>query len=221
MGSQRLTTTSFALLGLLSIRPWTTYELAAQMRRNFHFFWPRAESNLYTEPKRLVEGAWATAESRPVGRRRRTIYSITPKGRKALERWLTQEASPPRLEAEPLVKFAFAANSGKEHVVENLRRFRDDAITRQGNLRSIFGEYLREQDPFPQRVHINVVIYRLLWEHAQTDANWAVWALDQVSRWRRMDVAQGREELMKVLQAALNDGSEAGRRSAPGRRERI
>ena len=221
MVSQRLTTTSFALLGLLSIRPWTTYELAAQMRRNFHFFWPRAESNLYTEPKRLVEGGWATAESRPVGRRRRTIYSITPKGRKALERWLTKQASPPRLEAEPLVKFAFAANTAKDHVVENLRRFHDDAITREGNLRSIFGEYLRGQDPFPQRVHINVLIYRLLWEHARTDANWAEWALDQVNRWRRTDVAQGRKGLMRVLQAALNDRSEAGHRSATSRRRRL
>lgn len=216
MAAKRITTTSFALLGLLSIRPWTTYELASQMRRNFRFFWPRAESNLYTEPKRLVEGGWATAESRPVGRRRRTIYSISPKGRKALERWLTQQASPSRLEAEPLVKFAFAANSDKAHVLENLRRFHDDAITRQDNLRSIFGEYVREQDPFPQRVHINVVIYQLLWEHACADANWASWALGQVSHWRRTDIPQGREGLMRVLQAALNDSGEARGRTAAG-----
>ena len=74
---RELTTTSYAILGLLAIRPWSTYELAGQMRRNLHYFWPRAESNLYAEPKRLVEGGFAQAQSQPVGKRRRTVYSIT------------------------------------------------------------------------------------------------------------------------------------------------
>jgi PadR family transcriptional regulator AphA len=39
------------------------------MRRNLHYFWPRAESNLYAEPKRLVEAGFAKARPEPVGRR--------------------------------------------------------------------------------------------------------------------------------------------------------
>ena len=175
------------------------------MRRNLHYFWPRAESNLYTEPKRLVAGGWASSESRPVGQRRRTIYSITPKGRKALENWLDQSAAPSRLEAEPLVKFTFAANTVKESVLKNLRRFRDDALARQAGLRAIFEEYLRGEDPFPQRVHINVIAYLLLWDHARTDAKWAVWALDQVSHWKGTDTPKDRPELMRILKAALED----------------
>jgi len=76
-----LTTTSYALLGLLNIRPWTTYELTQQMRRNLHYFWPRAESNLYAEAKRLVDGGLAETSSDPVGQRPRTVYSITDLGR--------------------------------------------------------------------------------------------------------------------------------------------
>ena len=49
-----LTTTSYAILGLLAIRPWSTYELARQMQRDLRFVWPRAESNLYAEPKKLI-----------------------------------------------------------------------------------------------------------------------------------------------------------------------
>jgi len=62
MSSRPLTTTSYAILGLLAIQPWSTYELAQLMKRSMHFFWPRAESNLYAEPKRLVEAELATAE---------------------------------------------------------------------------------------------------------------------------------------------------------------
>jgi DNA-binding PadR family transcriptional regulator len=204
MPDGELTTTSFALLGLLAIRPWSTYELAKQMERNLRFFWPRAESNLYAEPKRLVAGGWARASSRPVGERRRTVYSITAQGRRALARWLAQPAATTKLEAEALVKFAFAENSTKEDVLENVRRFRDDAKTREQELRAIFQEYLRSADPFPERVHINVVAYRLLWDHAQADASWAAWALDQIERWPGTKRPQGRSRLMAVLRKALN-----------------
>ena len=61
MSTRSLTTPSYAILGLLSIQPWSTYELAQLMRRSLHFVWPRAESNLYAEPKRLVEAGMATA----------------------------------------------------------------------------------------------------------------------------------------------------------------
>lgn len=202
---RELTTTSYAILGLLAIKPWSTYELAKQMRRNLHYFWPRAESNLYAEPKRLVAGGWAQATSRPVGRRRRTEYSITAAGRRALEGWLTRPAAQSRLESEPLVKFAFATNASKEDVLGNLRRFRDEAESRKAQLRSIFEEYLREEDPFPDRVHINVVAYRLLWDHAQTEAGWAAWALDQVERWTDAGKPFRRSALMRILKEALDE----------------
>src|SRR4051794_33638678 len=51
MSSARgLTTTSHAILGLLAIQPWSTYELTRQMDRSLGRFWPRAHSKLYEEP---------------------------------------------------------------------------------------------------------------------------------------------------------------------------
>jgi len=97
MSSPRLTTTSFAILGLLAIKPWSTYELTKLMRRALLAVWPRAESNLYREPHRLVQAGLATAERVDVGRRRRTEYAITAAGRRALETWLATPASPTTL----------------------------------------------------------------------------------------------------------------------------
>ncbi len=205
--SRELTTTSYAILGLLAIQPWSTYELAKQMRRNFHFFWPRAESNLYAEPKRLVSGGWAEAQSRAVGERQRTVYSITPQGRRALEQWLREPAMPARFEADAIVKFALAPNGTKEQMLANLRRFRDDAETRQKQLRAIFEEYLRDKDPFPERLHINVLAYRLLWGQAQTESSWASWALAQTARWPNTERPQGRANFMKILRDMLDKGA--------------
>src|SRR5262249_58964926 len=98
-----LTTTSYALLGLLRLRPWTTYELAKQVQRGLGWFWPRAERKLYDEPKRLVAAGLAAAAEERTGRRPRTVYSITPAGRRALRAWLAEPSAPPppRTEEQP------------------------------------------------------------------------------------------------------------------------
>ncbi|MGB8791121.1 MAG: hypothetical protein WCD33_06285, partial [Mycobacterium sp.] len=54
MPNKQLTPTSFAILGLLAIQPLTTYELAQQMDRTVSWFWPRAASMVYEEPKKLA-----------------------------------------------------------------------------------------------------------------------------------------------------------------------
>lgn len=206
---RELTTTSYAILGLLAVRPWSTYELAKQMRRNLHYFWPRAESNLYAEPKRLVESGFAKARSEPVGHRPRTVYSITPKGRRALGRWLGEPASDSRLESETLVKLVFADNGSKQDLLHTLQRYREVAETRRHELGAIFHEYLRGDDPFPARVHINAVAYRLLWDTTETEANWAAWAIDQVERWSDdLDTPPDRQTSLDVLGEALAGGRE-------------
>ena len=111
-----LTTTSYALLSLLALRPWTTYELAKQMRRSLHWFWPRAESKLYVEPRKLEARGLVRSETRYNGRRPSTVYTITAAGRRALTTWVRRPGNPgPVLEFEALLRirlgstFAFQA----------------------------------------------------------------------------------------------------------------
>src|SRR5690606_29940480 len=60
-----LTTTSYAILGLLAIRPWTTHELVRQVDRSLRRIWPRAQSKLYEEPKKLVAHGYAQPSDDP------------------------------------------------------------------------------------------------------------------------------------------------------------
>ena len=57
-----LTTTSYAVLAQLAVHPWSTYELARQRVRYFRYVWPRAESAIYREVKRLAAMELATAK---------------------------------------------------------------------------------------------------------------------------------------------------------------
>jgi PadR family transcriptional regulator, regulatory protein AphA len=178
-----LTTTSYAILGLLAIRPWSTYALTKQLRRSLRHFWPRAESNVYAEPKRLVEAGLARAEVEATGKRARTIYAITTAGQRALSDWLATRSAPSRVESEALVKVLFGNLASKDEMLTNLRRIAAEAAETQAFSRAVAEEYLRGDDPFPERVHINALIFRWIWEQADANARWAAWAIAQVESW--------------------------------------
>jgi PadR family transcriptional regulator, regulatory protein AphA len=203
---RQLTTTSYAILGLLAIRPWSTYELAKQMRRSLHHIWPRAESNLYAEPKRLVEAGLARAEAQKVGKRPRTLYTITAKGREALERWLATASAPSRVESEALVKVLFGNYGTKDALLSNLRAFAAEAVAVQELWRVVASEYDRGAYTFPERVHVNSLIFRWIWEHANLNTSWAQWAIDQVEHWPDTtdpaDIEQALDVFRRVLQPA-------------------
>src|SRR5260370_24032821 len=116
-----LTTTSFAILGLLSVRPWSAYELTGQMKRGLRYTWPRTETRLYQEPKNLVVHGLVTASTEIIGRRRRTVYSITPSGRRALARWLEAESAPTQMQSEAGLRATFADAGSKRPLVATLR----------------------------------------------------------------------------------------------------
>src|SRR5215467_5626294 len=103
MSTSPLTTTSYAVLGLLAVKPWSSYELTKQMDRSLGRIWPRAVSKLYEEPKKLVAHGLARATAERRGQRHRTMYSITPRGRRALAAWLQQPGTGPVLEFEQLL----------------------------------------------------------------------------------------------------------------------
>ena len=126
--SERLTPTSYALLGLLAIRPWTTYELAKQMQRSVSWFWPRAERKLYDEPKHLAALGLASTRSVMTGRRAGTVYEITPRGRTALQQWIGAAGSaPPQVEMEGMIRLFFAENGTPDQMTTNLRELGDQA----------------------------------------------------------------------------------------------
>ncbi len=183
MKPNRTTTTSFAVLGLLALRSWTTYELAKQVQRSLGWFWPRAERKLYEEPKRLVEAGWASARQEMTGARPRTVYAVTRGGRRALQRWLSEPPSPPTLEFEGMIKVFFADGGTLEQLQDTLRAIAETADARLAELDQKVVENLSGDVAFPDRLHLNNVGLRFVIDHERTVGRWARWALEQTEHW--------------------------------------
>ncbi len=175
----RATTTSYALLGLLNVRPWTTYELAKQVQRSLRWFWPRAERKLYDEPKLLVELGLARAEERYTGKRRSREYSITAEGRAELARWLDEPPAPRTTEFEGMLKVFLADAGDLDQLRATLDRIERDALQRVEEL----GAMASAVPAFPARSHISALAMTLQLEQERSVLTWARWAREQVDEW--------------------------------------
>lgn len=178
-----LSTTSFAILGLLSLRSWTTYELAEQMRRSLGQFWPRAESGIYTEPKKLADAGYATAETEYVGQRARQRYKITAAGRKALKQWVPTASAAPQVEFEALIKVFFAERGAKDDLLRTLRDIKEQNEDRAAAGQSIPQEYLEQRGNYPERLPWNILVGTFIDEWEQLIDRWATWAIREVEQW--------------------------------------
>jgi PadR family transcriptional regulator, regulatory protein AphA len=177
-------TTSHAILGLLALRPWSTYELAKQVQRSLGWFWPRTERKLYEEPKRLVAAGLAKSTRQMNGSRPRTVYAVTARGRKAMRQWLDQPPAPPALEFEGMVKVFFADAGDLAQLANTLRSIADAANARVVELEAKVVENASGNVAFPERLPINTIALRFQLDHERLIGEWARWALDQIAEWR-------------------------------------
>lgn len=249
---RRLTTTSYAILGLLAVRPRSAYGLVEQMKRsNIRLLWPRAESKLYEEPKNLVAHRLARvrevrtvgnvgglsrvskisktnkpskarcaskvslAGSGPIGGRRRTIYDITPTGRRALRRWLDQPGAGFLLEFESMLKVVYGDFGSKEQLLTNIRSIHEGVVQGAGLGRGLVRELADQGPRFPERAHVIAIVDRYLIEVMETTLRWAQWAERIVAQWPRTTLDASMAAEARTLLKENADAVEAVASLAP------
>ena len=142
----RSSTTPFAVLGLLRLRPMSGYDLRKEAETSVGFFWSESYGQLYPALHGLAAAGLIRRRPGNRGGRERRVYEITAKGREALALW---RAEPPRdapVRNELLLKLFFGdrSSAGQEIAwIEDLaarergalREFREirSEISRQGD----------------------------------------------------------------------------------------
>lgn len=214
MATLNLTTTSYAVLGHLALQPWTMYDLAQQMQRNVHFYFPRVESQIYAQPKKLVEAGLASAATEMTGKRARTLYSITAKGRKVLKQWLaTPVAKGPLLEFEAVLRCMLAPFGTDDDLAAVLAQVRQDI---QASILTvaprISDEYRDGRAPFQRYAQYRSIMHDFLVSFGQLIDDWAERAQQRMDHWPEMTEDERREEGVRIFDS-MRPRKKKGRRS--------
>jgi PadR family transcriptional regulator AphA len=96
------------ILGLLSSRPRSGYEIKAIVDRSTRFFWAASYGQIYPELRRLEGEGLIEGEDAPNGDRPLRVYQLTASGRVALEEWLLGRETTIELRDESLLLLFFA-----------------------------------------------------------------------------------------------------------------
>lgn len=123
--------TMYAVLGFLSRREMSGYDLKKAVEASIGNFWKESYGQLYPILKRLSDdGLVKRSDAAGAGKRARHVYSITARGREALRRWLEEPTEPQQLRNELLLKLFFGGRGdvawSREQVERTRRRLVSD-----------------------------------------------------------------------------------------------
>ena len=125
--ARRTSSSSQALLGLLTIEPMSGYDLGQMVRLSVGHIWSESYGQIYPNLKRLeAEGLVACKTEKRKGRPDRRIYSITRKGREQLAKWLAIPPQPEIPRNEMLLKLFFGAQAPTQILIANVERMVED-----------------------------------------------------------------------------------------------
>jgi len=172
--STALSTTEFAVLGLLSFGERSGYELKKAAEAGVGYVWTAAKSHVYAVLPRLVEGGFAkvrrvTQERRPD----KQVYRITPKGLRAFQEWLEAPVEERGARSPFLLKVFFGGLMSKEALAAHIERKRAEVVRELEEYREI--ERRIRDDP---RSYYGYVTLRFGLAQARA---WIRWA-DQILR---------------------------------------
>lgn len=151
----RTNKTQFAILGCLSIKPMTAYDIKQFMSKTTAYFWTEREGQLYPtlaelQEKKLV--MYSEKEAEKIGFKK--IYEITKRGYEHLETWLAHPVETQVYRNELLLKLFFGNHQAKE---SNLHLLRTALIELQQSLsllKAIHTEHVSSQ----RKIYTEIVI---------------------------------------------------------------
>ncbi|MGI9586150.1 MAG: PadR family transcriptional regulator [Acidimicrobiia bacterium] len=180
---EKLTTTSFAVLAQVAVKPWSAYELAQQRVRYFRYTWPAAESAIYREVKRLAEMGLISGTKEYTGKRARTVYAITGTGTDTLRAWLATPVSPFSMDFEAMLRVFVAPLGTKQELIGTLEQVLADARDMLDFASNVKQEFIDGINPTQDQIYIRAIAVDFFTSHVLTVAEWAERSIHEVETW--------------------------------------
>lgn len=117
-----LSATAKAILGIIAKEPRSGYEIKAFVDKSTRFFWAASYGQIYPELRRLQKQGLIAGTDSSTGGRKRTVYELTPAGRRALKEWHREEPTVYETRDEGLLKLFLADAVDPERSAEIARQ---------------------------------------------------------------------------------------------------
>jgi PadR family transcriptional regulator AphA len=114
--------TAYVILGTLALGPRSGYDIKQLADISTRHFWATSYGQIYPELRELSTKGLIKAEDASKGTRQRTIYHLTPSGRKILRAWVADPVIKNlEIRDEMLLKLFFADAMSPKETVRHLQ----------------------------------------------------------------------------------------------------
>ena len=115
----------YSVLGVLSVCPGSGYDVRKFMEKSTGYFWQESYGQIYPILKQLADEGLATSHTeKHEGKPERYIYTLTDRGRQALQDWLAESVEQSVERNELLLKLFFGAHISRQKNIEHVQVFR-------------------------------------------------------------------------------------------------
>lgn len=131
MPPAKLSNVAYVILGFLSTEgagPLSGYDLKQLVDRSVRFFFAASYGQIYPELKKLANAGLVEGADDAIGSRARTVWTITPAGRKRLHEWIIENENRVEMRDEGILRIFFASGLPKDERLRKLRELRDERV---------------------------------------------------------------------------------------------
>lgn len=155
----RVNKSQFAILGCLSVRPMSAYEIKQFLQKTASHFWSEAEAQLYPTLKKLAAVSLVSfKEEKAAKAGNKKVYDLTEAGMQALKDWLSKKAEQPVFRNELLLKLFFGVNQSDENNIKLIELERQDLQATYDLLEHIQTQMQQNQFSPRKQMYIHIVI---------------------------------------------------------------
>jgi PadR family transcriptional regulator, regulatory protein AphA len=113
--------TRYAILGALSVKPMSGYDIINWLSKVTKSFWSESEGQVYPTLERLQKlGLIKSEKASSSGKRLRKVYALTKQGTKELDLWLRKPAQKTLLRSEFILKLFYGKRLTKKECISHL-----------------------------------------------------------------------------------------------------
>ena len=132
-----LSATGKVILGMLSARPRSGYEIKQLVDSSARFFWAASYGQIYPELKKLEKAGLIAGDDSSTGARQRTTFRLTAEGKRAAREWIGKPPEVLETRDEGLLKLFFAGSIDPKRAAEIARERAAASKAKAEQLRAI------------------------------------------------------------------------------------
>lgn len=157
------------ILGFLSIKPMSGYDLKKLFDFSAAFFWPADQAQIYRALKKLVKDGSAEMRGPEHGKTvERKVYAITDKGRKDLHDWITNPKGSDLISRLPfLMQLFFSSSLSREEQLAflNAQQKENNGLLQRlrGNFEKNGEDFIRTAELSPDDPRLESAVYAHRW----------------------------------------------------------